>query len=117
MRQFTINNTNGPDLTFTGELLATAVGHPDDDSPYTKYSLYYTIDNKFVCQVVTHVPIHLYIDEASAAIVDTEKEVVDFFGINRLAKRLYNDCTKLLMGKQIRKELKNGYLNRNYVRI
>ena len=92
MKQFTIKSTSGPDLTFTGVPLASAVGHPDDDSPYTKYSLYYTIDNKWVCQRVTHVPIHLYIDKVSAVVAYDEKDIVDFFGIDKLALLIYKSA-------------------------
>ena len=83
--EFTIKRGNDKDLKFIGKELACV------DMSYGFYqwieiSLYKTRGGKFVCQKINSTALE---DQCLYTIVDTEKEVIDFFGSDNMAKELY----------------------------
>ena len=95
MTTFTLTNDDSPNLKFKGEKIAEASDHwiqGQDQTRWTELDLYRTEGGKFVCQ---ESGISQWQGESSshrAAAVETEEEVIKFFGQSALAKEIYSDA-------------------------
>lgn len=86
------------DLRFSGELVAEASSSANNASSYysgqtgrsTTLRLYRTAGGKFACQSIGHTMWQGEHDRYSAAVCETEAEVIAFFGAGWLAKELYS---------------------------
>jgi hypothetical protein len=87
-------------LWFVGELIAEDGSSPDRGSSYfsgstgrwTLLKLWRTEAGKFVAQRIGRTQWQGEHDRYSAAVCDTEAEVIAFFGYGALAKSIYHDA-------------------------
>jgi hypothetical protein len=100
MEQFTIHRDNEANLTFTGELIASAAtsennAHPDYSGTagrWQELALYKTEGGKLVCSRVERTCWQGEHDHHTAAVCDDPAGVVAFFGYDRLAMQLYDEA-------------------------
>lgn len=90
-RRFAVKKDDGTNLQFIGALLGSAKEcHGIDGS--IRYNLYSTIDREFVCQKIYTTGRSTY----QTIVLDTTSDVIDFFGLDDFAKKLYDDCIVFL---------------------
>lgn len=100
MNKTTVKNDNGSDIKFTGEEVASAASSADTAHPdysgmtgrSTTLRLYRTKAAKYVGERVEHTQWQGEHDTHEACVCESEAEVIEFFGHDRLAKELYNDA-------------------------
>lgn len=100
MEQFTIHRDDEPDLSFTGELLASAsssadTAHPDYSGTtgrWTELELYRTQGGTYICARIERTQWQGEHDVHSAAVADDPAGVIQFFGYSRLAMALYEEA-------------------------
>jgi len=85
---------------FEGEMVGEALGTPDRVDPeyrdskdrWSELRLYSTLDGRYVCEQVRSSHWKGGNERHRAAVCETEREVMEFFGKSRLAKELYLDA-------------------------
>ena len=100
METLTIRRDNEPDLSFTGELLASAsssadTAHPDYSGTtgrWQELSLYRTKGGKFICSRIERTQWQGEHDVHRAAVADDPAGVIQFFGYSRLAMEVYQEA-------------------------
>lgn len=93
----TLKRDNALDFRFNGRLIAEASSSANNASSsysgacgrWTTLSLYETDGGRYVCQSIGHTIWEGEHDRYSAAVCDSEAEVIQFFGTGWLAKELY----------------------------
>lgn len=106
METFTLESDNEPNIRFTGELIAhvsssenQAMGssYSGQTGRWTVLELYKTKGGKFVCHQIGRTKWQGERDRYQCKVVDTQDEVIEFFGHRWLAKELYEiagiDCS------------------------
>lgn len=100
-KEYTINRDNGPDLKFVGEIIgesksssnnASGSSYSGSTGRWKELTLFKTKSGKFICQLVERTQWQGERDRFKAAVCETEKEVIDFFGYSWLAKELYDNA-------------------------
>jgi hypothetical protein len=101
MKEYVIERDNGPSIKFTGTHVAGA-GSSANNAAGSSYSgetgrwceldLYKTKGGKFVCAQVGYTQWQGERNRYSAAVCESEAEVIKFFGQGWLAKRLYENA-------------------------
>ena len=89
MESLIIKRDSDTNYGFIGELLGSVLEDSDSGPIYETLNLYKNIDGKFICQKVLknrYFPTSAMYD---ARIVNDIDGVIDFFGMNDLAGRLY----------------------------
>jgi|SRR5690554_882060 len=97
MQEYFIKTVGAPDVSFCGELLATASSEniaskmrgKKNNSRWTVLELYKTEAGAFVCVNIGRSSKPGEVDQAKVEVVETEKAVIDFFGQGWLSKELY----------------------------
>ena len=85
---------------FEGEMVGEALGpsdrvdpeYVDSDNRWSELRLYSTLDGRYVCEQVRSSHWTGGKERHRAAICETEREVMEFFGKSRLAQELYLDA-------------------------
>jgi hypothetical protein len=100
MFNYKITRDGKIDLKFTGEMIAHAENSPDtarsnysgSTGRWTELVLYKTKGGKFVCSRIHGTQWQGERDSHEAVVCETEQQVVGFFGVDKLAKELYDDA-------------------------
>lgn len=100
METFTLTVDNAPDIRFTGEHIASASTSGDNGrhdfsgraGRWTELDLYKTKGGKWICHQIGRTQWQGEKDRFSAAVCESEAQVVNFFGHGRLAKNLYEEA-------------------------
>ena len=96
--EWTVENSEGRDVRFTGERLGSAASTANNASSYysgqtgrwVELALYRTQAGRYVCEKVERTQSQG--DQASALVCDTVEEVMAFFGHDWVAKGLYDEA-------------------------
>ena len=96
----TLKRDNALDLRFNGELIAESSSSADNargdysgrTGRWTTLRLYVTAGGRYVCQSIGHTIWQGEHDRYSAAVCDSEAEIIQFFGTGWLAKSLYREA-------------------------
>ncbi|MEQ9408640.1 MAG: hypothetical protein RIK87_12970 [Fuerstiella sp.] len=94
MQTFALNRTGLPDLTFTGELLATVTGDDPDgmtEGRYHSISTYRTDDGQYVVCIECHSPFDSEMSDSIAEAVDTVEEIEATLSLYDPAERLNSE--------------------------
>lgn len=97
MKKFKVKRDGERDLSFTGELIATAETSPNNArsdysgsvGQWTELELYRTAAGKYICSRAEKTQWQGSNHSYEAAAAGTHAEVVEFFGLDDLAKELY----------------------------
>lgn len=100
MEKHTVQQDNGPDLNFEGELVGEAYSRGDQShrrysgSPgrRTTLKLYRTKGGRFICEKIGHTQWQGEKTRYKAHVCDLLQEVFEFFGHGWLEKDLYKDA-------------------------
>lgn len=92
---YTLCNDNEPNVRFVGVKLAEAenrtVSGPGQNR-WDEFDLFLTQGGKFVCQKTYRTCWQNEDDTHDVSVVDTEAEVVEYFGHGDLAKQVYKEA-------------------------
>lgn len=97
MEKFTVKRDDARNITFTGELVATAATSANNAcsdysgsvGQWTELELYRTEAGRYICSCVERTQWQGSRDSHDAEVADAEADVIDFFGLSDLAKELY----------------------------
>jgi hypothetical protein len=101
METFTIRRDMDKDLKFTGREIASVASTSDQTkghwysgyvAEWTELSLHQTKAGAFVCGRVTHIVLDGERDAYEAAVCNSQDAVIEFFGTDWLAKKLYEQA-------------------------
>lgn len=94
METIIVKDDNGPDLRFTGELVARV--ESEKDAPgrarWTELALYKTQSGKYVCSEIGHTQLTSEHTRYKASVCDSSWSVPCIFGHGWLAKKLYQEA-------------------------
>jgi hypothetical protein len=94
-KTFTIERDNLPDLTFKGELIASANGkghQGDSQNRWWHYRLHKTTGGKFVCSKEYQTQWQGESGSFEAKVCDSEEEIVSYFGHDDLGKEIFEEA-------------------------
>jgi len=100
METFTLKNDQCRDVRFTGERIAHTCTSPDQSSNYysgsvgrySTWNLYRTKAGKYVGEKIGYTQWQDERDSHDVAILEDHAAVRDFFGMNNLAKDVYEEA-------------------------
>jgi hypothetical protein len=99
--QYTVQRDMDKDLKFTGRMIASVASTSDKTkghwysgyvAEWTGLSLHQTQAGAFVCGRVTHIVLDGERDAYEAAVCNSQDAVIEFFGTDWLAKKLYEQA-------------------------
>jgi len=101
MDRIKVQQDNGRDLVFEGELVAEASSSPNnacsnysrETGRWCELALYRTAGGRYVCSQVGRTQWQGEHDRHEAAVVDDADGVIEFFGAGWLAKQLYEEAS------------------------
>jgi len=90
-KDYTLKNDSGPDLTFTGYLVAwsSSMSHKNHKR-WTDLNLYRTKGGVYICEEIGRSTVDGEKDLRQVETAKTDNEVIEFFGDGWLAKKLYD---------------------------
>lgn len=91
-RRYAVRRDDGPALAFTGWLVASVSSKRGKATRWTELRLYRTDAGAWVCHEVGRSEEEGEVDRHRAAVVDTEADVVTFFGTGRLGTGLLKEA-------------------------
>jgi len=89
MENFKLKIENAPDIHFTGELLAFVSSDENNSGRWTELVLYKTKSGRYICHQIGRTRYVNERDRFSGRVCNSAKEIIEFFGHQWLAKKLY----------------------------